>query len=267
MHYRSLVHVLSLFGFLTGSSFAGSPWPVVDLLNTDFAKSLESKTVKVGHDLVYKTPKQYQAYVLVEILEKLAVPESMNTDDLVVVFTAVDGYKVAMSYQDAHREAGYLAFEDHAAPNNEQWLPFKFGKQSITPGPFYLVWPKENLDEWRYPWPFQIASISLQPAGTYYGAAAPSAGDQEVTTGFNLFSRYCIRCHSINRSGGEVGPELNIPKNITEYFQERELPKFILNATAYRAGTKMPVFESLLSNGDAQAIVAYLQHMKSRKKN
>jgi cytochrome c2 len=80
-----------------------------------------------------------------------------------------------------------------------------------------------------------------------------------------LFSRYCIRCHSVNLFGGKVGPELNIPKNITEYFKEQDLPKFILNANAYRAGTKMPNFESIITTDDAENIVHYLKQMKSEK--
>ena len=59
------------------------------------------------------------------------------------------------------------------AAENKKWQDFKFGKQTMTPAPFYLVWPKKGLDEWRYPWPFQLVSLSLQPAKTYYGAAAP----------------------------------------------------------------------------------------------
>ncbi len=136
----------------------------------------------------------------------------------------------------------------------------------MTPAPYYLVWPKKGLDEWRYPWPFQLVSISLQPAKAYYGVAAPAPNnDAQLDNSFVLFSRYCIRCHSVNLSGGKVGPELNIPKNITEYFKEQELPKFILNATAYRAGTKMPNFEGTITVYDVDAIVSYLKQMKSEK--
>ncbi len=267
MRYSALFCGFSLSCFLTGTGFAEGQWPELDLANADSTKSLPSKTVKIDRDPVYKASKEYQAYPLIDILKKIRIPESLNTDDLLIVFTAVDGYKVSMAYQDAHLEAGYVAFKDNAAAGHKSWLDFKVGKQTMTPAPFYLVWPKNGLDEWRYPWPFQLASITLQPAKIYFGDAAPSGGDESVNNGFKLFSRYCIRCHSVNLSGGDVGPELNVPKNISEYFKEEALPGFILNATAYRAGTKMPAFDNLISDDEARAIASYLMHMKLEKKN
>ena len=240
-------------------------WPTFNLLKVNSSNTPKSQTVKVSHDPVYKSSKEYQAYPLAEILNKITVPDSLKTDELVIVFTSADGYKVSMTYSDAVTEQGFIAFKDNAATENKNWLDFKFGKQTMTPAPFYLVWPKKDLDEWRYPWPFQLVSLSLQPARAYFGAAAPAHADARINNGFVLFSRYCIRCHSVNLSGGKVGPELNIPKNITEYFKEQELNGFILNAAAYRAGTKMPKFESIITANDAQDIVHYLKQMSSEK--
>ncbi len=132
----------------------------------------DSQIVKVDHDPVYKKTKDYEAYPLAEILNKMTLTKAMKPEDLVIVFTASDGYKVAMAYSDAMAEKGFIAFRDMEA-ENKKWQDFKFGKQTMTPAPFYLVWPKKGLDEWRYPWPFQLVSLSLEPAKTYYGEAAP----------------------------------------------------------------------------------------------
>ena len=240
-------------------------WPTFNLLKADSSQLPKPQAIKVGHDPVYNKAKEYQAYPLAEILNKIAMPDSLKTDEMVIVFTATDGYKVAMAYSDAIAEQGFIAFRDNSA-EGKKWLDFKFGKQTMNPAPYYLVWPKKGLDEWRYPWPFQLVSLSLQPAKVYFGAAAPAANTEaQVNKGFMLFTRYCIRCHSVNLAGGKVGPELNIPKNISEYFKEHELPKFILNATAYRAGTKMPNFESTITANGAKDIVSYLKQMKFEK--
>ena len=262
--HRLFISLLFLLISLPQPSWA-TDWPSFNLLDVNSSNTPKPQTVKVSHDPVYKTAKEYQAYPLAEILSKITVSDSLKTDELVIVFTSADGYKVSMAYNDAITEQGFIAFKDNAATENKNWLDFKFGKQTMTPAPFYLVWPKKGLDEWRYPWPFQLVSLSLQPAKAYFGAAAPVHADARINNGFMLFSRYCIRCHSVNLSGGKVGPELNIPKNITEYFKEQELPKFILNANAYRAGTKMPNFESIITTDDAENIVHYLKQMKSEK--
>ena len=182
-----------------------------------------------------------------------------------IVFTAADGYGVSIPYKDAMNEQGFIAFRDLAAPNKKKWIEFKFGRKMITPAPSYLVWPKKGLNKWKYPWPFQLVNISLQPASIYFGSAAPTSSNTNVKNGFILFSQYCIRCHSINLEGGKVGPELNIPRNITEYFKENELAGFILNAPSYRAGTKMPVFDHLFNSDEIKDLLHYLKQMKLEK--
>ena len=235
-------------------------WPNFNLTKADPTQLPKSQTVTIGYDPVYKTAKQYQAYPLAEILNKIIVPDPLKAEQLVIVFTAADGYKASMAYSDAMTEQGFIAFKDNDAGINN-WLEFKFGKQTMIPAPYYLVWPKKDLDEWRYPWPFQLVEISIQPAKVYFGAAAPPANaDAQVNNGFMLFGRYCIRCHTVNLSGGKVGPEL---KNVTEYFKEQELAGFILNAAAYRPGTKMPAFNKIINTNDAQNIVRYLKQMAS----
>lgn len=254
---------LFLLLLLIQSCFAGE-WPEIDLLKID-PNTFKSKTATISKDPVYQTQKQYEGILLDQILEKLKDPGPYQEDDLLLVFTAQDGYKVTMSLSDARQKQGVIAYRDTAAKPQKKWQSFKFGKQTMTPAPFYLVWEGENIDKWRYPWPFQLVSITLQPASTYYSVAAPNHPNPEVQTGFHLFSTYCIRCHSINSVGGNVGPELNIPKNITEYFIAGELINFIRNAPAYRAGTKMPVFADIIDIDQTQSIIRYLEHKKLEK--
>lgn len=247
--------------FLSPSVFA-EEWPKIDLDGIDLSSA---KRIQVADDPVYKKAKEYEAIPLSQVLSKLDISEFTSAKDSVVVFAAKDGYNVAMSLADAKSEKGYIAFRDTSAPAGQKWVEFKFGKEMTTPAPYYLIWSRQGIDKWRYPWPFQLASISIQPASAYFGAAAPVQANEGAGRGFNLFTTYCIRCHSINLSGGNVGPELNIPKNITEYFIENELSGFILNAPAYRSGTKMPSFDKIISPKQADSIVTYLKHMKTEK--
>ncbi|MEQ1622395.1 MAG: cytochrome c [Methylococcales bacterium] len=259
---KALFQLLLVFCIQASSA---NDWPKFDLTRTDQLKALNAQAIDISHDPVYSSAKKYQAYALADILSQLSITGDQDAADWVIVFTARDGYKVAMSYKDALSEPGFIAFKDLAA-GSDNWQPFQFGKKTITPEPYYLVWPKAGLDKWQYPWPFQLTSIALEPASSYYGKAAPAnIKNADVKKGFVLFSRYCIRCHSVNLAGGSVGPELNIPKNISEYFQENELSGFIRNASTYRAGTQMPSFENLLSVHDTQLIIDYLKQKKLEK--
>jgi mono/diheme cytochrome c family protein len=64
--------------------------------------------------------------------------------------------------------------------------------------------------------------------------------------------------------GGVLGPELNAPKNVTEYWQLHDLKAFIRNPESYRYQSKMPAF-SHFSDADIDAVLAYLQQMKQQK--
>jgi cytochrome c2 len=73
----------------------------------------------------------------------------------------------------------------------------------------------------------------------------------------------------MNQDGpSQVGPDLNLPLNPTEYFKESVLPRYIRNPKAIRAweGSKMPGFgPETFSDEDIANIVAYLKEMASEK--
>ena len=246
--------------FISSHVFADG-YPDFNLLTASGNQFQTASKITIVKDPVYNTKKHYLAYPLAGIIKSLAKQSTKSLTDSVLVFTAADGYKVTMSYQDALLEKGYIAFKDLSA-KNASWVEFKFGNERITPAPYYLVWTNPELDKWRYPSPFQLTSISLQSADSYFSAAAPASNNKKVKQGFSLFSRYCIRCHSVNQTGGKLGPELNQPKNITDYYTAQQLTDFILDAPSLRPKTKMPVFKDILNNKDALAIQHYLKSMK-----
>jgi mono/diheme cytochrome c family protein len=102
----------------------------------------------------------------------------------------------------------------------------------------------------------ELISSSDALAGLDAGGSKP---------GHELFVTHCLKCHSINGVGGTLGPELNSPCSVTEYWNGRLLSRFIRNAGSIRAGTKMPTFDSLTEK-DVQVIVEYLRSMAGHKK-
>ena len=73
----------------------------------------------------------------------------------------------------------------------------------------------------------------------------------------------------MNQEGpSQVGPDLNLPLNPTEYLKESVLPRYIRNPKAIRSweGSKMPGFgPETFSDEDIVNIVAYLREMASEK--
>lgn len=251
----------NLFLLFSGYICAKPVWPEVQLQKSLNTANLPVVKVSIDKDPVYQTQKQYRAFPLKPILKTLSAGYPEDKNKAVLVFTAKDGYKVAMAYSDAISESGYLAFADLGAKQG-QWNKFKFGQEHMTPAPYYLVWNKPGIDKWRYPWPFQLTSIMMQPAAVYFGSAAPVSADENINEGFAAFSRYCIRCHAVNGQGGNLGPELNNPVNVTDLYDDHTLKNLILNNPDLRPNSKMPAFESLLSSTQIEQILAYLTAMR-----
>lgn len=73
-----------------------------------------------------------------------------------------------------------------------------------------------------------------------------------------------MKCHAINKEGGEMGPEFNYPKNIMEYWSEANIIAFAKNPTAFRINSKMPPVTDL-KDEEFVEIVKYLKYISKHK--
>ncbi len=238
----------------------------------ELRRQLPTDTARVAHDPAYEgRAKRYAGFPLERVLALAGV---RPTGGEVLYFVASDGYRATMSQPaDDPRVRGTVAFADLDA-GAAGWEPVKHGSASVSPAPFYLVWSSaDSAGALSRPWPYQLARIEVvDPRRTFdriYPAGLPE--DHPVQRGFRAFAiesrggDQCVACHALNRQGGTVGPELNVPRNVTEYRDEATLRAFILDARSFRAGTAMPPFQGKLTDQELSDILAYLRWMRAHK--
>jgi len=211
-------------------------------------------------DPVYHRKQRYQGFWLRDLLKEMSYAGHLESD-VYVRFRCEDGYLPAMPLSRALKGDGLIAVRDLHAPPGKDWEPLPADGGPSTPAPSYLVWVSPPGGPEDYPWPYQIVAIELTSAADALGSAAPEGSARR---GYDLFVKHCLKCHAINGLGGTLGPELNSPYSVTEYWNPAFLSRFIANAASIRARTKMPDFRSL-SAQDIQSIIEYLEYMGSHK--
>lgn len=218
-------------------------------------------------DPVYHVRKQYQAFELKALLQTYGFVLDAQADELVM--TALDGYAPPIAVEALQRYPAYLAFAE-VGKADFSFAKVQLGKSSESPAPYYLIWQVAPDQVEQLPWPFQVVSIKKVSLAQQYAAMypTPQASNPQrhaAQRGFQLFRQHCVRCHSINLQGGVVGPELNAPKSVVEYWPEPHLRGLIKDASSYRYRSKMPAFNQL-SAQDIDDLLAYFRQMSTQKR-
>ncbi|WDY56644.1 cytochrome c [Pseudomonas sp. PSKL.D1] len=224
----------------------------------------QARDISIEQDVAYKRPMHYRAVPLAALLPGIKADDHLQA-------VALDGFAAEMPagpLLQAGPAQAWLAVEDPAKP----WPALGNGKPGA--GPFYLVWTNPQSSGIRpEQWPFQIATIRrLAPVEQRFPALLPAPelpATDPVRQGFALFQQNCLVCHRLNGAGdAQFGPDLNVPHNPTEYFQPAFLRQYIRDPQSLRQWpqARMPGFaESVLSEQELDALLAYLAHMAGRK--
>ena len=205
----------------------------------------------------YQAQKHFRAFALADVLD-LGFGERWRGGDYPeAVFIALDGYRGVGSSDKMGEAGGYVAFADLDV--DAGWEPM--GKAQTNPGPLYIVWlGAEQGTAQAYPWPWQLAEISILRFQDQYPAVYPAgaAEDSSVMRGYALFKDRCFRCHAMNEQGGKIGPDLNAPMSVVEYRSPMMVREFIRHPSRYRH-THMPDHEDL-SDRDLDDLLDYFHN-------
>lgn len=229
---------------------------VASITRTQLSDAVPPETWQ-AFDPYYNRPKRYRALPLQAVLERGF--GTTNLQDAHFVLEALDGYQVPISGKRLLERGGYIAIQDVDVAG---WEPI--GPQQAKPGPFYLVWRETSQhDLTTHPRPWQLSVIAITPFAESYPQTVPTGGNAAAQSGFAIFREQCIRCHAINREGGKVGPELNVPRSVVDYRPVDQIRAYIRNPLSFRYGN-MPA-NPQLSDADLDNLVAYFRAMSSRK--
>jgi cytochrome c2 len=235
----------------------------IDLLDLKDRGLLKvTQIVSIKPDPVYHKNKRFNALPLKDILEKYSSIKRMNAADLKVVFECEDGYKPEMPLEILLSAKAFLAVSDVDAPKGRTWEMLLKNGQETKMEPFYVVYEGVSGDDVSYKWPYNLVKIHLAPLHENDAALRPK--DKSALAGYEIFKNRCQTCHAINKIGGKMGPELNYPKSVTEYWKTDDLKAFIQNPASYRNNVKMPMLG--IKPEEATEVVKYLSYMSKTRK-
>jgi mono/diheme cytochrome c family protein len=218
-------------------------------------------------DSVYrKRFSHFKAIPLAALFQGAAIP-----DLAVIQCNARDGFsanleKTRLFSTDPGASTPFLAIEEP----NRPW-PHLAGK-AVSAGPFYLVWTNPQASAiGREEWPYQLASFNVlpDPHSVFPGIYPAADAAANVQNGFKSFQKNCFACHKMNGAGAaSIGPDLNLPKNPTEYFEPKALAAFIRDPASVRTWPAMVMrrfSETAISDAELSDLIAYLRYMSSRR--
>ncbi|WP_264563725.1 c-type cytochrome [Flavobacterium sp. N3904] len=235
----------------------------LDLLALQAKNKLGKDTVvTIVNDPVYHKTKKYHAVNALLLLKNEIDLSKVNIKNTLIVFECIDGYKPEMPLELFLNAKSYLAFKDVDAPKGSNWEKIIKNGNEMNADPFYLVYTSVSSDNQEYKWPYNVIKFHFVSKNKNIEALQPK-DDKKAMKGFVLFQKQCITCHAINGIGGEMGPELNYPKSVTEYWKESELIDYIVNPASFRHKVKMPTLG--ITKQQSQQIVDYLKYMSKNK--
>ena len=228
----------------------------------------DATTIEVANDVTYRVKMSYRAVPVAALLAGMTIAA-----DSVIEAVASDGFIAQLPLDlvlntDQSKAVAWLAIE----PADHPWPPIP-GKDASA-GPFYIVWTGAEVASIRSEqWPYQMARLESQPSpasrwpALAVDPALPPA--DPIRAGQSLFVVQCLTCHKLNGAGAaDVGPDLNLPMNPTEYLTPDGLHDLIRDPKAVRTwpAQAMPPFPpDYLSDREIDLVIAYLEHMAGRK--
>lgn len=267
---RLIVLTLYLIGCVTYAAslaFVDNGYPVKTMAIDELVQKIGLQTLTANNP-ANSNIASYQGVSLIPLLDAVFEPQWKTRD--AIKWTSADGYQPVIPVSVILKHNGMIAVGENG---RRGFLPVaRNNGETVDPGPFFLVWENiHDADAKKEPWlswPWQLKTIELTSFEREYPhSSPPPASHESVKKGFIAFRQHCIKCHAINGDGGDIGPELNYPVSVTEYWQADWLARFIADPRSVRQNSKMiPFYRDVENREQAIAdIIDYLKAMAHKK--
>lgn len=236
---------------------------------SELLKRDDIETIVVAKDPAYQySPQSYEAIKASQFFKDICVD-----DDAAIEFQTTDGFaapisKARLLNTNPDESIAYIAIERPNTP----WP--KRINNGPSAGPFYLIWKNPHLSDIKQEeWPFMLAGFEIKASlNELYPKIFPDknlAENSPVKRGFKVFQQNCFACHTMNGQGASnLGPDLNIPMNPTEYFVDAAFKKLIRNPSSVRTWPNQVMYgfsEDVLSDDEINDLLDYLKYMAATR--
>jgi cytochrome c2 len=235
------------------------------------AQKLRPRRLAVYEPIEHKVV-EFEGFDAREVLDLAYGPRWRTSEELLM--TCLDGFQPSVPAQRFIDHTALLAYKRLDQPQQFTVAkPDAKAPKIVELGPWYLVWENQrdavvraDLD---YGWPYQLVAFEPVRFLDRFPRLAPGPNvSPAAQRGFLAWRMHCQKCHMLNGEGGEIGPELNRPMNVTEYWQPKPLRQWVLDPTSVRVPNRMPPLNPGLPNREAvvEDLIAYLTSMKDQKR-
>ena len=163
-----------------------------------FASLDRTRLLTTLDDPAYRSgPRTFVGYDLQQLLDKLDGFNQYESTSHSLRFVCKDGYRTTFDFSSIQGARGLVA----VSLQGGEWDTYAHGKKSLTPDPFYLVWENEPISKKR-PWPYQLTAIEIVSKDAIAARITPP--EEGFAKGAETYKQYCMACHSMNLSGGEM---------------------------------------------------------------
>lgn len=200
---------------------------------------------------------EVKGYDLKQILNRVYGQILLDSlkEDYAVEFICTDGYNPRINLDAILGNKGYIVDKIINEGKEEALIP--------KHQPYYLAW--ENIQDVDIlPWPYALVNMRLINLADEKEYLLP-VEDAHAAKGLQLYKTYCMKCHAINGIGGIMGPELNYPRNIIQYFQQDSLYSYVKNPQAFRYNNRMAPVKNI-TKADMEAIINYFKYIQQYPK-